>query len=403
MQSNQLKSSKKLAILCCAVYFVSYITRINYAAVLNEIISDLEISKAAASIAVTGSFITYGLGQIVSGLIGDRFKPQNVILCGIAGTSVINLSVAFLPNIQLINAIWCMNGFFQAMLWPPLVRIAAENFEGKSYTVLIARINQSSYAATIAVYTVAPLIITLANWKTVFVVCGTAGAVFGAIWFFAAKNVAGKRAEPRQSQGSSTLPVKVLIKAGIIPIIAAIILQGFLRDGITTWAPTYITEVFNLDTSVSILTSAILPLFSILSLSLVVKIANKFANELKTSFVFYAAALTVNLGLALLFSKFVVFDIAAMAIIISCMHGVNNMLIGNVPRHFSRFGKVSTVSGVLNSATYVGSALSTYGFAAISDKMGWGFTVGSWVVISALGTLLCFFCIKRWKKFIQPC
>ena len=50
-----------LVLLCCAVYFVSYITRINYGAVLVEIISDKGITKAAASLVVTGSSITYGL------------------------------------------------------------------------------------------------------------------------------------------------------------------------------------------------------------------------------------------------------------------------------------------------------------------------------------------------------
>ncbi len=396
-----MKSNKKLAVLCCAVYFVSYITRINYAAVLTEIIADLQISKSVASIAVTGSFITYGVGQIISGLIGDKFKPQNVIFCGLCGTSVINLAVAVLPDIWLINAVWCLNGFFQAMMWPPLVRIAAENFEGSSYTKLIARVSQASYAATIAVYVFVPLVIELSEWKTVFAITGAAGAGFAAVWFFSAKDAAGKSAGVKSGKNADNLPLSLLIKTGIIPIMLAIILQGILRDGITTWAPTYVTEVFKLDTSVSILTSAVLPLFSILSLSIVIKVANKFKNELKTSFVFYITALFVNLSLALVFSKFVVFDIAAMAVVISCMHGINVMLIGNVPKYFARFGKVSTVSGVLNSATYVGSAISTYAFAALSDKMGWGFTLGSWVAVSAIGAVLCFICINKWKRFVQ--
>ncbi len=60
-----MRKVKHFSILCCLVYFVSYITRINYQASISAIITDLGITKDLASIAVTGSFITYGLGQII--------------------------------------------------------------------------------------------------------------------------------------------------------------------------------------------------------------------------------------------------------------------------------------------------------------------------------------------------
>lgn len=396
-----MKSTKRLAMLCCAVYFVSYITRINYAATLAEIITDLGITKQLASIAVTGSFATYGFGQIISGIIGDKFKPHKVILFGLVGTSAINLSMAFLPNIYLMNALWCLNGFFQALMWPPLVRLVSEYFKGKDYAKVIARINQGAYAATIAVYTVTPLIITVSHWKAVFAVCGTVGLVFALIWLTATKPLkyTGTSSSSKGSEEKGKLPVKLLISVGIIPILVAIILQGFLRDGITTWMPTYISEVFDLGPEVSILSTAILPIFSILSLSIVTKIGEKIANELKSSFVFFVTALACNLILIAFFSKAAALDIVTMAIITSCMHGINLMLIGNVPYHFSRFGKVSTASGILNSATYIGSAVSTYAFAVISDRLGWNFTVCFWAGIAAVGALLCLVCVKKWKAF----
>lgn len=394
-----MKTNKKLAMLCCAVYFISYITRINYAASLAEIIDDLQITKQLASLAVTGSFITYGVGQILSGIIGDKFKPQNVILFGLFGTGAVNISMTFLPNIYFMNALWCLNGFFQALMWPPLVRLAAEHFKGDAYTKLIARVSQASYAATIAVYTVIPLIITVSHWKTVFGICGAIGLGFAIVWMIATKDIEYSSTAKNAAEEKSKLPVKQLLSVGIIPILLAIILQGFLRDGITTWMPTYISEVFDLGPSVSILSTAILPIFSIISVSLVTKIGNRIANELKSSFVFFITALICNGILIIFFSKFAVLDVLTMAIITSCMHGVNIMLIGNVPYHFSRFGKVSTVSGILNSATYIGSAISTYAFAVISDKFGWNFTVIVWAVICVFGAVLCLMCIKKWKAF----
>ena len=399
VRGDRMKNLKRLAMLCCVVYFVSYITRINYAAVLAEIIADLGITKQLASIAVTGSFVTYGFGQIISGIIGDKFSPHKVILFGLIGTSAINLSMTFLPNIHFMNGLWCLNGFFQALMWPPLVRLVSEYFKGNDYIRVVARITQSSYAATIVVYAVTPLIITVSHWKTVFGICGTFGLAFAIVWLLSTNSLEYTSVSFNTEDKKQKFPIKQLISVGIIPILIAIIMQGFLRDGITTWMPTYISEVFKLGPSVSILSTAILPIFSIISLGIVTKIGKKIQNELKSAFVFFITALVCNIILITFFSKTAILDIVTMATITSCMHGINLMLIGNVPYHFSRFGKVSTVSGILNSATYIGAAVSTYAFAVISDKMGWNFTVCVWAVISMVGALMCFICIKKWKAF----
>ena len=81
------------------------------------------------------------------------------------------------------------------------------------------------------------------------------------------------------------------------------------------------------------------------------------------------------------------------------MHGVNYMLISMAPRQFRRFGRVSLVSGALNSCTYVGSAISTYGIALLSETLGWQGTSVLWAVIAGGGALLCLRISKGWQRF----
>ena len=88
-----------------------------------------------------------------------------------------------------------------------------------------------------------------------------------------------------------------------------------------------------------------------------------------------------------------------MALIVACMHGINLMLITVVPKRFVKSGKVATFSGLLNACTYIGAALSTYGFAAIAENSGWNMTILMWVIVSALGMLVCFGATPLWKKF----
>ena len=74
------------------------------------------------------------------------------------------------------------------------------------------------------------------------------------------------------------------------------------------------------------------------------------------------------------------------------------MLISTVPKFFKRWGNVSTVSGMLNCCTYIGSAASTYGIALLSERFGWNMTLALWILVAALGFLLCVVGIRKWTK-----
>jgi OPA family glycerol-3-phosphate transporter-like MFS transporter len=100
-----------------------------------------------------------------------------------------------------------------------------------------------------------------------------------------------------------------------------------------------------------------------------------------------------------LLSSSLIASVIVLSLITAAMHGVNLLLISRVPLYYAKYGKISTVSGVLNAFTYIGSAASTYGVAVFSEKYGWYFTVGSWAVITLIGCLVCLINIRKWKKF----
>ena len=88
-----------------------------------------------------------------------------------------------------------------------------------------------------------------------------------------------------------------------------------------------------------------------------------------------------------------------MTLITGCMHGVNLMLITHVPKRFKKYGNISTISGAVNSCTYIGAAISTYGVAVLAEQIGWRWTVGVWALIALAGTLACALAAKPWKRF----
>ncbi|NLE12204.1 MAG: MFS transporter [Clostridiales bacterium] len=394
----------KFCLLCCLVYFASYITRINYSAVLVEMITDMNITRELGSIAVTGALITYGLGQITSGMLGDRFPPNLVIAVGQIGTSLINISVFFIPNIYVITVVWCFNGFFQSMLWPPLVRIMAEQLDEHNFLRTCVYVSAASSVAIIAIYLFAPMVIMLSGWRTVFIICGAIGLVTVTLWLAGTAKLKSPETSQFTSDKSNQQKVRfrAIASSGIALIMVAIILQGILRDGITTWMPTFINDVFNLGTSISIVTTVILPIFSIISISIASKLLGRIRHELKTSALLFGTALAAALLMIPAYSLGIVAVSALlMAVITGCMHGINLMLISRLPMSYKRFGKISTISGALNACTYIGAALSTYGFAVLSERFGWYFIIISWVVVCAAGTAVCIAVVPRWTRFIE--
>ena len=94
-----------------------------------------------------------------------------------------------------------------------------------------------------------------------------------------------------------------------------------------------------------------------------------------------------------------IISIAFSALLVACMHGVNQMLICIVPGQFRKTGKISTISGFLNFATYVGAALSTYCFAALAKNGDWRPVIFLWVFIAGAGAFICFLLTNAWNKY----
>ena len=391
--------------LCCLVYFMSYLTRMNYAACLAEIQDSLSLSKSIVSLPVTGSFLTYGIGQLLCGFLGDRFSPRKMIAAGLAATCACNLLVGLFPDIRLIIPVWCLNGLFQSMLWPPLVRIMAETLDEKQYQKCCVQVSMASSVGTVFVYLFVPLCIRFASWRTAFLFPALAGALTAFVWFtgIGRLQTEGRNAihaiHVEAAEQPSVRLTTLLFQAALLPAMLAIVLHGILRDGITTWMPVYISETFGLSNSVSILTAAVLPVFSILSIYLASALLEHIRNEFSASALLFGMAAACSALLVFLYQHGPVPSVVLMTLTAGCMYGINLFLISRLPAHFSRFGKVATVSGILNASTYVGSSLSAWLFGMISDLSGWIAVISVWIVIALGGMLICLAFFRKWRSF----
>ena len=387
----------RLIFLFACTYMVSYLTRINYGTIISAMVTQTGFTKDSLSLALTGSFITYGAGQIISGIMGDRISPKRLVSCGLAVTVTMNILIPFCGNPWLMCVIWCVNGFAQSFMWPPIVRLMSSLLSEKDYQNASVRVSWGSSVGTILLYLCSPLILAVLPWKWVFWICAAGGACMLLIWRKAAPDVPTVKKEKCVKAGKRS--ASGVFSPLIIAIMAAIALQGMLRDGVTTWMPSYISETYHLSNGASILSGVLLPLFGIVSFQVASRIyGGKLKSPVACAGIIFTVGSLAALGLFLLNGASAIGSILLSALLTGCMHGVNLILICMIPPFFKSQGNVSTVSGILNASTYIGSAVSTYGIAKLSGSIGWNNVVFLWFLIALSGTIVCMVSIPGWRR-----
>lgn len=393
-----------LSILGWLVYFASYITRLNFGAVLVEFLQAEGVMKSAAAPITTALFITYGAGQLLSGYLGDRISPRLLIFGGLIVASVCNIIMPFVsPAIPIMTVVWGINGIAQAMMWPPLVKICSNALSEEDYTRLMPLIGTSCAAATIAVYLVSPLIIRLADWKAVFTIAAAVAIAASVIWVILTgpllKNVSFAPVV-REKKKVLHKPVERRPAWKLLPLIlGSVAVLGVLRDGITTWMPTFMSETFKLESTVSILISVILPLSHMFIDLFLYRILVLMKRDL---FAAIGLSFGITAGFLLLLSISGLNSMLLSTVFITVarggLHAVNALQTYYLPEALGNKENISFFAGLVNSATYVGSAMSTYLFAVISEIHGWNTTIISWLIFAAVGLLLTLICMVVLRK-----
>ena len=409
----QIYAVKLLSVLCPLVYFASYLTRKDYSIVMQAIIENEGLLKAQVGQVEALAVISYGAGQIISGILGDRFKPQRLIMGGLGVTILCNLLMPATPaNLRI--AVWFINGFAQSMLWPPLVRIMAAVMNEKQYNTVCANTNVAGLSGTIFIYLSSSLLWLrfFNSWALTF--CSSAALallilVFWIIGFRKLKDVPALRFEKSAKEeikgtdkNAGKLTLKLLFGSGFILIAVGIIAQGALRDGITDWVPTFISETFTQSSDKAILKSVVLPVIGVISMKLVGIASNKFVKEeVRGAGVTFLGATVLCALLFAFYSHNEYVTLGVSALIVGAMHAINFFLICVVPARFEKYGVVSTMSGIINSLTYVGASAGVFIFGKIADNdsLGWNAVLTSWIVIAAVGAVSCILAVKQWKKF----
>lgn len=404
-----LSAGTLLFVACWAAYCASYLGRINYTAALTAIVADGVFSKSHAGFIGTVYFFCYGAGQIFSGILGDRVSPYKMIGAGLAGTVCANIIMPLCSSSYItMSIIWGLNGIVQSMLWTPVLYIIATVLPEEQRSRACLHIASSFPIGSLLSYVISAAAIKFASWHFAFFIPAGIIACIFVFWCLAA----GKTSKILGRREKKTLPVqentgakvslgKLFIVSGAAVICVGILVQGMLKDGVTSWVPTLIKEKYNVSASFSVLLSAVLPIINLSGAWFATKLYEGLFKLNETAAAAFCFALTLIPLTGILFVGHypIALCVIFFALFTTLITAINHLVITLIPVRFAKYGCASTVGGIFNSCTYIGSAISTYGFGAVSEKFGWTATVIFWIILGAIGVAVCAVLMRRYGRF----
>lgn len=403
------KDMRMLFFLCWVVYCTSYIGRLNYSSAMSVMIAGQVIDASEGGFISMMYFFAYGVGQMINGFLGDYVNPKRIIFCGLFFSGVANIMMGVCHHFVWMALMWGINGYTQSMIWTPIIRIFAEMMDEKNKLKSSVNIVTSMVIGTLFSYLMSAVVLSLFPWQGVFFTAAALLILTALIWVLGFGYLCSRTSpaeEKSEDEGKTEKEelhrisfCSILIHSGIAAMFLPVIVHGILKDGVTAWVPTYIAESFAVSPSFSVLLTTVLPVVNLTGAYMARYVYQKFKKSIPKSVgIFFAAATGALFFLYVVGKVSPILAVLLLAVITSSMLAVNTLLINLYPLRFQKYGRVSGISGFLNSLAYLGTAVSTYTIGILVQYRGWQVTILSWLFITALAGAVCVITIKYEMK-----
>ena len=387
----QMRGSVKRAILigtmCSVSYLGVYIARNILGAVTPQMISSGVFTTESVGTLSSIYFITYAVGQLINGIIGDRISPKYMISLGLILAGIFNIVFSLTATYVLGAYIaYGFTGFFLSMIYAPMVRVVAENTEPVYAT-------RCSLGLTFASFLGSPFDGVLAAvmvWQSVFASSSAILLVMGCICFlvftlFEKKGIVSYNQIRKQKQSGNG--IRVLIRHRIIRFTLISILTGVVRTTVVFWLPTYISQHlgFSTESSALIFTAAtfVISLSSFVAVMLYEVLGR---NMDKTILIGFTSATICFL--LVFFIKQPLLNIFFMVLAIMSSNCASSMMWNRYCPSLGETGMVSTATGYLDFVSYMAASAASTLFANAVTAIGWGNLILVWFGLMVLGILV---------------
>ncbi len=399
----------KILFFCFIAYICAYMMRLNFSVANPALCEAMNLTTDKTGTIASAFLISYAIGQLISGRLGDLIPTKIMLTVGLTVSVASNIVMGLCSSYYLMIVVWLINGLFQSMLWSPIIKCLSQNFEGKNLISASFTMSLSCIVGYVMAWSSSSILRNFASWRTIFIVpaCTSAVVVILLLIFFkedptqfAAAVV--KKAE-KDAPRPSILNNKPILIAIVFTVFAAIF-HGFVREGINSWLPTMIENSQTFSAGAATLILIITPCINFGGLTITKKVLAKCKSDaykgakILTAVSLVACVVPPLLGLIFTGKAYWLLLVGFTVLIFALMSALNPMFISFMPLDYVKYNLVSTMTGIIDFAVYVGAAIASVGIGIIYNA------AKSWTAVTVLwlgATVLCLIMVILAQKLIK--
>jgi len=401
------KRQISLLITLFVAYTAAYISRTNLSPALDAIQSDFGLTAAQVGLLPTFFAIPYALGQVVNGTLADHFRPRNFITLGLVGSALINILFSLAPSYPLLIVLWCLNGCFQSMIWTPIVRIMATEYQDSIRPRAMFAVSMTLIVGYLVAWAISGFLTSMVSWRWAFRTSGLVTGILGIGCFLALGNTqnASGADKPKVVEPKSRVSaVQLVFGTDLFMLLLGCAFNGYVRDSIMNWAPKMLVDTQGIDLSSALGIVLIIPIINFLGIQFGKLVFRKLSNKVRKSCAWmlglcaaFSFVLTIGYQVSPLLCTVLLGLCSAMS------YGINPLLTSFLPMDYHSLGRVGMAAGLIDALIYVGSAFSGTFAGMIYDHLGWSAVFASWTILSVVGVATILLALrKKWAVGEKP-
>lgn len=381
------KSAKNAFIIgatCTVAYMFIYFVRNILSVVSPEMIEKGVVSEEQIGALSSVFFITYAIGQLINGIIGDRVKAKYMMSLGLILAGITNLPFCiYNVDYAVIYVSYALCGYFLSMIYGPMTKLVAENTEPIYASRCSVAYGFSSYLGS----PLAGIVAVILAWTIVFL-CGSITLIISGIACFIIFTLLEKKGVINYSISNTAKKkkgrIRVLLQKKIAKFTLVSILTGVVRTTVVFWLPTYYTQYLNFSTEASALIFTISTLITSINAFVAILVYERLKRNLDMTMIL-SFSLSALSFLLCIFVKQPVINIILINLAIFAANGSSTMLWSRYCPGLRSTGLVSSATGFLDFVSYMAASISSTIFANAVSVIGWNGLIIVWFILMVLG------------------
>ncbi|MFC9765837.1 MFS transporter [Rhodococcus jostii] len=177
------KARVLIAVMLFVTVVINYMDRANLSIAMPAIADEMDLSKAQQGLLLSAFGWTYAALQIPGGWLVDRIPPRLLYPGCLILWSVATAFMGVIGGFVALIALRLLVGVFEAPAYPINNRVATAWYPERERATVIGFYTSGQFIGLALLTPFLSWLQSVLSWHWVFIVTGTIGAVWGAVWY----------------------------------------------------------------------------------------------------------------------------------------------------------------------------------------------------------------------------